>query len=251
MSKIKLYKGECLTVMDKLIEQGVTVGLTITSPPYFNAREYSHYDSVEAYMDAMKNIFTKVYALSNESRMTIINISPVLVSRESRSQQSYRIPLPYYFVPMMERIGFEFLEDIIWKKPEGASINRNGGFFKHRKPLAYKPNIVTEYILVFKKPSNKLIDKFLKNKDLVEDGYERTNVWEFNPQTKSKHPAPFPIELPSKCINYYSYSDDTVFDPFMGSGTTGVACKNLNRNFIGIELDEEYFEIAKARIGIK
>lgn len=79
------------------------------------------------------------------------------------------------------------------------------------------------------------------------DGYERSNVWFMNLETKSKHSAPFPVELPDKLIRYYSYSNQTL-DPFMGSGTTGAACKNLNRKFIGIELDETYFNIAKERV---
>jgi DNA modification methylase len=170
------------------------------------------------------------------------------VPREKRSKQSYRIPLPYYFVPMMEKIGFEFLEDIIWKKPEGAAANRNGGFFRSRKPIAYKPNIVTEYILVFKKKSNSLIDKVLKNNSLVDDGYERSNVWEIQPKTKSKHPAPFPDEIADKLIKYYSYESDIVYDPFMGSGTTAKMAKSNKRNYIGSEISSEYCEIIKQRL---
>jgi DNA modification methylase len=243
---IDLYKGDCFEKM-RDIPDG-SIDMVITSPPYFNARQYSQYENIGVYMKTMQNIFSVIYTKMGESKMVIVNISPVLVARESRAKQSYRIALPFYFVPMMEKIGFEFLEDIIWKKPEGASVNRNGGFFRHRKPLAYKPNIVTEYILVFKKPSKRLIDKFIKNDSLVGDGYERSNVWEMQPDTTNKHPAPFPLELPTKCITYYSYEGWTVLDPFMGSGTTGVVCKNLNRNFIGIELNPEYFKIAEDRI---
>ena len=105
----------------------------------------------------------------------------------------------------MEEIGFEFLEDIIWMKPDGSAPNRNGGFYRHRKPIAYKPNIVTEYILVFKKPAPFLIDKVIKNESLVADGYERTNVWQFNPDTSNWHPAPFPEALAERVIKYYSF----------------------------------------------
>ena len=243
-----IYNGDSLTVLDELNNNGVNIDIVVTSPPYFNARDYSQYESVDKYMCDMKNIFSMVHKILNESRMVIINISPILIPRKKRSKQSYRIPLPFYFVPMMESIGFEFLEDIIWKKPDGAAANRNGGFYRHRKPLAYKPNIVTEYILVFKKRSNKILDKFIKNDSLVDDGYERTNVWEFNPETKSKHPAPFPIELPEKCIKYYSYEGDIVLDPFMGSGTTGEAALRNNRKFIGIDYIEEYCQMAKEKI---
>lgn len=247
MEHFDLQHGDCFELLQAIDDE--SIDLTVTSPPYYNAREYSQYESLEDYMNTMEKIFSLVFHKTKESRIVAINISPVIVPRESRSKQSYRIPLPYYYVPMMEKIGFEFLEDIIWRKPDGSAINRNGGFFRHRKPLAYKPNIVTEYLLVFKKPSSRLIDKFLKNDSLVEDGYERTNVWDVNPETSSQHAAPFPVEIPRKLIQYYSYEKDVVLDPFMGSGTTGVACSGLDRAFIGMEQDQTYFELAAERIG--
>lgn len=239
-----LLYGNCTNIIPTL----PSVDLTVTSPPYYNAREYSQYSSVGAYMDEMATIFESILAITKPSRMCAINISPVLVARKKRSEQSYRIPLPFYYVPMMERIGWEFLEDIIWKKPDGAVPNRNGKFFSHRKPVAYKPNVITEYILIFKKPAPFLIDRVLKNDSLVLGDYERTNVWEFNPTTTSYHPAAFPLALPERIIRYYSYEGELVLDPFMGSGTTGLACKLLNRNFIGIEQNELFFNVAKERL---
>ncbi len=235
--------------------QDNTIHLTVTSPPYFNARDYVTYTSLDHYFDTMRGIFQEVLRVTKESRMCAVNISPVLVPRESRSKQSYRLPLPFTFVEMMTKMGWEFLEDIIWVKPSGASANRNGGFYRHRKPVAYKPNIITEYIFVFKKPAPFLIDKVLRsidqetlNNSLVADGYERTNVWTMNPETRSKHPAPYPLELPEKLIRYYSYVGETVLDPFAGSGTTGVAAKMLNRNHIMIEQDETYVKMIKQRL---
>ena len=180
--------------------------------------------------------------------MCVINISPILIKRINRNKQSYRIPLPFYFVPMMEKIGFEFLEDIIWKKPSGAVANRNGGFYKHRKPVAYKPNIITEYILVFKKKANFLIDKVLKNNSFVKDNYEKTNVWEIQPETQSQHPAPFPEKLAENVILYYSYEKDIVYDPFMGSGTVAKMAILNNRKWIGSEIKQEYYDIINNRI---
>jgi DNA modification methylase len=224
------------------------IDLMVTSPPYFNAREYSKYDSIKQYMDSMEEIFIAVERILKQSRMCVVNISPIIVPRESRNSQSYRIPLPFYFVPMMEKIGFEFLEDIIWEKPSGASFNRNGGFFKHRKPLAYKPNIVTEYVLVFKKKADFILDRVLKNTSLVGGNYEKTNLWRINPETKSKHPAPFPEKLVDNIIKYYSYEDDIVYDSFMGSGTTAKMAIANNRNWIGSEISSEYCNIINERI---
>ena len=224
------------------------IDLTVTSPPYFNAREYSQYKTYQDYLGVLENIFTEVFRVTKPSRMVIVNLSPVIVERTKRSEQSYRIPIPFHFVPLMEKIGFEFLEDIIWRKPDGAAINRNAGFFQHRKPVAYKPNVVTEYVLVFKKPAPFLIDKVLKNEPITDYEIEWTNVWSIQPETQSEHPAPFPEELAGKCIVYYSYKDEIVLDCFAGSGTTLRMAKMLNRNYIGFEMSPEYCTLARKSI---
>ena len=156
---------------------------------------------------------------------------------------------------LMEEIGWKFIEDIIWVKPEGSAKNRNGGFFQHRQPVAYKPNIINEYIFIFQKPSKFLIDKIVQSYDAitslnskVEDGYERTNVWKINPETKSKHPAPYPETLVDNLIKYYSFMGDLILDPFLGSGTTSISAYKLNRKSIGFEIHKEYIEIFENRI---
>lgn len=133
--------------------------------------------------------------------------------------------------------------------------NRNGGFFQHRQPVAYKPNIINEYIFIFQKPSKFLIDKIVRGYDAiislnskVDDGYERTNVWKINPETKSKHPAPYPELLVDNLIKYYSYCGDTILDPFVGSGTTLISAFKLNRKSIGFEIHKDYIDIFENRI---
>lgn len=100
-----------------------------------------------------------------------------------------------------------------------------------------------------------LIDKGIRKhsddaiqQSLITGEYERTNIWRLSPVRVKGHPAPFPVLLSDRVIQYYSYCGDSVLDPFMGSGTTGISCRNHNRNFIGIELDPEYFKIAEKRI---
>jgi len=242
----KIYNEDCMETMKRMPDN--FVDLVITSPPYYNAKDYVQYINVEKYIYSMVNIFTDIEKILKRSRMCVVIISPILIKREKRSCQSKRLPLPFYFVPMMESIGFEFLEDIIWKKPDGAAKNRNGGFYVNRKPIAYKPNIVTEYVLVFKKSATFLIDKILKNDSYVVGEYERTNVWEVQPDTKSLHPAPFPVGLIQRIIKYYSYENDIIYDPFIGSGTTARAAIAEGRQWLGSENNLDYCEIANKRI---
>lgn len=235
------YNEDCKLTIERF--ENNSLDLIVTSPPYYNTKEYSHYDSVEIYLQEMSVIFKSLFEKLKDSRMCVINISPIIIKRDNRQSQSKRVPLPFYFVPMMESIGFEFLEDIIWVKPQYSVPNRNATFFRNRKPLAYKPNNITEYILVFKKSCNFLLDKIIKNQNLIEGDYERTNVWYMNP-VKNWHPAPYPIELVERIVKYYSYENEYVYDPFGGSGSTAKACINLNRNWYMSELNSTYYENA-------
>jgi len=232
------------------------IDLTFTSPPYYNARDYSTWPTYSEYLLFLDDIFVSIFKITKEGRLCVVNLSPVIVPRLKRSSESTRLPIPFHFLNIMEKIGWKYLDDIVWLKPEGASLNRNGGFFQHRQPVAYKPNLVTETIFVFQKPANFLIDKIvrsykgkIKDESLVKDNnYERTNVWKINPETQSNHPAPFPLDLAKKVISYYSYVDDVVLDPFLGSGTTAVAAKLLNRKCIGIEIHQKYIDMTKKRL---
>ena len=110
------------------------------------------------------------------------------------------------------------------------------------------PNIRNDILI----PSTEHIYWFCKNKPKVFrnniDSKYRSEVWTINPERQKEHPAPFPLQLVINCIQLSSEEKDIVLDPFMGTGTTGFACKNINREFIGIELDKKYFEIAEKRI---
>jgi DNA modification methylase len=232
-----------------------TVHLTCTSPPYYNARSYSIWPTYDEYLQFLTNVFEQVLRVTKPGRMCVVNLSPVIQSRESRSHESKRLAIPFHFFPIMENMGWKYIDDIVWIKPEGAAINRNGGFYQHRKPVAYKPNIVSETIFIFQKPSDFLIDKVVRSyegdvleKSLVTGKYERSNIWKINPETTSKHLAPYPKELSDKIVKYYSYVGDLVLDPFMGSGTTAISCVDNKRDYLGIELHQEYVDMAETRI---
>lgn len=250
-----IYHCDCLFGLNKLIKEKQEIELTVTSPPYFNVKDYVNYENYTKYLEFLKEVFVKILTLTKPGRLCVVNISNILIIRESRNTESKRIPLSFHFVSLMEEIGWEFMEDIIWLKPEGAAKNRNGGFYQHRQPVAYKPNVVNEYVFVFKKPSKHLIDKVVRSYNSLDalnskvvGKYERSNVWKINPKTRSKHPAPYPIELTDKIVSYYSFVGDTVLEPFFGSGTTGLSCKKYNRKCIGFEIHEKYIELFKKSI---
>jgi len=244
---------DCLKGM-KLIPDD-SIHLCITSPPYYNAKSYSYWHTYDDYLGWLKEVFEEVYRITKEGRMCCVNISVIIEPRTKRSCESKRIPLPFHFVNLMEEIGFKFIEDIIWIKPEGSAKNRNGGFYQHRQPVSYKPNVVNEYIFVFQKPMTGLIDTIvrgyageIKEMSLVSDEYERSNVWYMQPTTKSKHLAPFPQELSDRLVRYYSYVGDVVLDPLLGSGTTCISAAQQSRNYIGFEILKDYFDLASKRI---
>ena len=232
-----------------------SIHLTFTSPPYYNARDYSIYPSYEAYLDFLSEVFQEVHRATKEGRFLIVNTSPVIVPRISRAHSSKRYPIPFDLHARLVNMGWEFIDDIVWMKPEYSVKNRVGGFQQHRKPLAYKPNAVTEYLMVYRKKTDKLLDwnihqysnEIVANSK-VESDFETTNVWAINPKSDKVHSAVFPEELCERVIKYYSYIGDLLFDPFAGSGTFGRTAAKLNRKFFLAEQDHTYFEYIQSNM---
>ncbi|MCY7351956.1 MAG: site-specific DNA-methyltransferase [Cytophagaceae bacterium] len=235
-----------------------SIDLIFTSPPYYNARpEYADYITYEEYLLKMRKVIHQCHRILNEGRFFIINISPVLIRRANRNEASKRIAVPFDFHRIFIEEGFEFIDDIHWVKPEGAgwATGRGRRFAADRNPLQYKAVPVTEYILVYRKKTDKLIDWHIKNADpkilqqsKIEDGYEKTNLWKIHPAFHKTHPAVFPVELAEKVITYYSFKNDVVLDPFAGTGTVGEASVRLNRRFVLFELSVDYMEILKNQV---
>lgn len=236
-----------------------SIDLVFTSPPYYNARpEYADYFSYEDYLNHMKIVIHECARILNDGRFFVLNVSPVLIRRASRSEASHRIAVPFDFHRLFIDEGFEFVDDIIWVKPEGAgwATGRGRRFSADRNPCQYKAVPVTEYVLVYRKKSEKLIDWLIRRhpnqEDVkaskIKDGYEVTNVWRITPAHSKIHPAIFPVELASKVIEYYSFRNDVVLDPFGGIGTTGRAAAGLGRRFAIVERDEKYVREIKRTI---
>jgi DNA modification methylase len=246
-----LHLGDCLEILPTLPD--ALVDCVITSPPYCNARDYSTFSSYEDYLQFLGKFLAESKRVLKPNRILAINVSCVIEQRQSRSHESNRLPIPFNLACIAMAQGFKFLDDIIWQKPDGSS-SRAVKFAHHRRPVAYKPFQVTEYILVFKNGSG-LLDGVIRahgqqeiQDSLIGDGYERTNVWKISTERVNGHPAPFPLELATRLSCYYSFIGDIVLDPFMGSGTTGKAAIKTGRNFIGIEKDPGYYDIARQRL---
>lgn len=246
--------GDVLDVL-KYVPQK-SVHLTFTSPPYFNARDYSIYQSYEEYLKFLEAVFKEVHRITKEGRFFILNTSPVIIPRVSRQHSSKRYPIPYDIHPRLIKMGWEFIDDIVWLKPEASVKNRNAGFLQHRKPLAYKPNAVTEMLMVYRKKSDNLIDWNIKqySKDIVEkskvlEDYETSSVWKIDPTFDKVHTAVFPLELCNRVIKFYSFIGDIVFDPFAGSGTLGKAAVRLRRNFFLTEKEAKFVSRIKEELG--
>lgn len=251
--KNKVINGDVLSILKNVDNN--SVHLTFTSPPYYNARDYSIYSSYEEYIEFLSQVFEEVHRVTKDGRFLIINTSPVIIPRVGRKYSSKRYPIAFDLHNKLVNNGWEFIDDIYWVKPDASVKNRVGGFTQHRKALMYKPNSVTEQIMVYRKKSNKLIDWNLNcyPKDVIEsskvlDTFDRTNIWYIDPVHDKKHSAVFPYELCKKIVEYYSLKGDLIFDPFAGSGTLGRAALDYERNIFMTEIQNDYFERIKEKM---
>ncbi|MBI4448798.1 site-specific DNA-methyltransferase [Candidatus Woesearchaeota archaeon] len=237
-----------------------SVDLVFTSPPYYNARpEYSDYITYEEYLLKLRKIIQQANHVLGEGRFFVMNIAPVLIRRANRNESSKRIAVPFDVHQIFIQEGFEFVDDIIWVKPEGAgwATGRGRRFAADRNALQYKAVPVTEYVLVYRRKSDKLIDWYIRNhpdrrivaESKISEDYEHTNIWKIKPSHDKNHPAIFPVELARKVIQYYSFKNDVILDPFGGIGTVGEAATSLGRRFVLFDINPEYIEVIRKRIG--
>lgn len=252
-----LALGDCEEILPDLPAE--SVDLAFTSPPYYNARpEYTDYLTYEEYLFKMRRVIRQVHRVLNEGRFFVMNVSPVLIRRASRQEQSKRLAVPFDMHRLFVEEGFDFIDDIIWVKPEGAgwAVGRGRRFAADRHPLQYKPVTVTEYLLVYRKHTDKLIDWNIRQhpdreavqQSKIPDNYERTNVWQIKPAHHPEHPAVFPLELAEKVLTYYSFKNDVVLDPFAGVGTVGRAAVKLGRRFVLIEKEPKYVDLVRREL---
>lgn len=226
--------------MDELPDN--SIHLMITSPPYNVGKEYDEDLSLSEYRDLLKQVWEETYRVLVPGGRVCINIANL-------GRKPY-LPLHTFIIRDMIEIGFLMRGEIIWNKGTSASPSTAWGSWLSAKNPTLRD--IHEYILVFSKDVFRR-DNPKKRKSTIskEEFLEYTkSVWTFPAVSAKKigHPAPFPIELPYRCIQLYTFENEIVLDPFMGSGQTAIAAIKTNRHYIGYEINGEYVKLAEKRI---
>jgi len=217
------------------------IHLMITSPPYNVTKEYDKDLTLEEYLSLLRNSFNEIYRVLTPGGRACINVANL-------GRKPY-IPLSDYISMIMLDIGFNMRGEIIWNKASSATPSTAwGSWLSAANPILRD---IHEYILVFSKGDYSRKKKNKESTISKEHFMEWTkSVWTMKAESARKigHPAPFPIELPNRLIQLYSFKGDNVLDPFMGSGSTAIAALNEHRKFVGYEICEDYIELCNKRI---
>jgi len=218
-----------------------SIHLMVTSPPYNARKEYDEDLTLEEYLRLLESVFRETYRVLVPGGRACINVANL-------GRKPY-IPLNAFISLMMVEIGFLMRGEIIWDKGSSAGSSTAWGSWLS----ASNPTLrdVHEYVLVFSKGQFKRQKNGRVSTIERDDFLELTkSVWQFPTESASRvgHPAPFPVELPRRLIELYTFEGDVILDPFMGSGTTAIAALETGRHFVGYELDPGYTDLAKQRI---
>jgi site-specific DNA-methyltransferase (adenine-specific) len=228
--------------MDELPDY--SVHLMVTSPPYNVTKEYDEDLSLDEYRGLLKRVFKETYRVLITGGRACVNIANL-------GRKPY-IPLHCYIIQDMLEIGFHMRGEIIWNKATGSSPSTAWGSWQS----AANPTLrdIHEYILVFSK------EAFNRPKGAKEDTIHKDefleftkSVWTFSAESAKRvgHPAPFPIDLPYRLIQLYTFKDEVILDPFFGSGSTGIAAVRTGRHYVGYEINKDYLKLAQDRIKLE
>jgi DNA modification methylase len=238
-----------------------SVQLIITSPPYWQLKDYGNSeqigfdDTYEDYINNLNLVWNECYRTLENGCRLCINIGDQF-ARSVYYGRYKIIPIRTEIIKFCETIGFDYMGAIIWQKV--TTCNTTGGAtimgsFPYPRNGILK--IDYEFILIFKKPGvSKAVPKNIKDKSkltIEEWNQYFAGHWNIPGEKQNGHLAMFPEEIPRRLIKMFSFVNDTVLDPFLGSGTTTLAAKNLERNSIGYEISANYISIIKEKLGLK
>jgi DNA modification methylase len=219
-----------------------SIHLMVTSPPYNVGKDYDQDLTLPEYLSFLRRVWAEVWRVLAPGGRACINIANL-------GRKPY-IPLHAYILSDMLNLGFQMRGEIIWDK--GASAAASTAWGSWRSPSNPTLRDVHEYILVFSKGEfrRKPVDgrpATISREEFLEF---TKSVWTFPSESARRvgHPAPFPVELPYRLIQLYTYSGEMVLDPFMGSGQTALAALKAGRHYVGYEVDENYIRLAQSRL---
>lgn len=218
-----------------------SIALTFTSPPYNVGKEYEEDMSRDEYADFLYRVGREIYNVTIPGGRFVFNVANL-------GRKPY-IPLTKLSYDIFaDELGFLPAGEIIWVKGKGASGNCAWGSWMSAKSPRLRD--LHEYLLVFCKESFSRYDKGNSTMDKEEFMEGTLSTWYIAPESAKKvgHPAPFPLPLAKRVVNLFSYEGDVVLDPFVGSGTTCVAAKQLGRHYVGVDYTQEYIDLAQKRI---
>ena len=219
-----------------------SVHLMVTSPPYNVGKEYDADLTLDEYRDFLRRVMLEVHRVLVPGGRVCFNIANL-------GRRPY-LPLHRYIIEDLLGLGFLMRGEIIWDKAASAASSTAWGSWMS----AANPTLrdVHEYILAlckdtYRRPKVPSRESTIRRDDFLE--WTRS-VWQFPAESARRigHPAPFPVELPRRCIELYTYAGEVVLDPFMGSGTTAIAALQTGRRFVGYEISAEYRGLARRRL---
>lgn len=236
-----------------------SVHLVITSPPYWQLKDYGSLDQIgfndsyENYINNLNLVWTECFRVLEDGCRLCVNIGDQF-ARSVYYGRYKIIPIRTEIIKFCETIGFDYMGAIIWQK--ATTMNTTGGATIMGSFPFPRNGIIKldyEFILIFKKLGNSpLVSKEIKEKSkMTKDEWNQyfNGHWNFNGAKQDKHLAMFPEELPKRLIKMFSFVGDNILDPFLGSGTTTLAAKNLDRNSVGYEINTNFLPIIKEKIG--
>jgi DNA modification methylase len=233
-----------------------SVHLVVTSPPYWNLKRYNenpyqlgHIQDYEAFLAELEKVWQHIFRILVPGGRLVCVVGDVCVARRNFGRHLV-FPLHADICVICRRIGFDNLNPIVWHKIANASYEVPNGSKFLGKP--YEPNAIIkndmEFILMQRKPGGyrKPTNAQRKASKLTKQEFDRwfQQIWNITGASTKQHPAPFPLELATRLVRMFSFTDDTVLDPFCGTGTTMVAALRTGRNSIGVEIDSEYCHMA-------
>ena len=236
-----------------------SIHLVITSPPYWQLKDYGkrnqigYDDSYEDYINNLSLVWNECHRVLHKGCRLCINIGDQF-ARSVYYGRYKVIPIRTEIIKFCESAGFDYMGTIIWQKV--TTCNTTGGAtimgsFPYPRNGILKLDY--EFILIFKKyGKSPVVSKEIKEKSKLttkEWNQYFTGHWNFSGEKQDKHLAMFPEELPKRLIKMFSFVGDTILDPFLGSGTTSVAARNLERHSIGYEINDDFIPIIKEKLG--